>query len=119
MKKPRAPDAPCAPAPRTVQSRPRTRYLPAAVRRAVWQRDGGRCQYPLASGGVCGSTVRVELDHLDPWAKGGASTVARLRLCCEVHNQRAAREVYGDEVMARHTNRVSEPVAAYGRAATG
>ncbi|WP_308197884.1 HNH endonuclease [Anaeromyxobacter oryzisoli] len=33
-------------------------HIPAAVKRAVWIRDGGRCQYPLDSGGICGSTCQ-------------------------------------------------------------
>ena len=78
-------------------------YVPAHVRRAVWERDGGKCQWPLASGGVCGSTRRVELDHVDPRALGGQATVERCRLLCDVHNDFAAREVYGDEWMDRFT----------------
>jgi hypothetical protein len=57
-------------------------YVPAAVRSAVWQRDGGRCQWPVASGGVCGSTLRLEVDHLVPRALGGQSTIGNLRLLC-------------------------------------
>jgi hypothetical protein len=48
--------------------------VPARVRRAVWERDRSRCQWPLASGGACGSTVRVQLDHIQPRALGGPST---------------------------------------------
>jgi hypothetical protein len=40
---------------------PRDR-IPAAVRRAIWLRDKGRCQWPLESGGICGSTYQVEID---------------------------------------------------------
>jgi hypothetical protein len=29
-----------------------TRHIPAEVKRAVWIRDGGRCQWPIASGAV-------------------------------------------------------------------
>ncbi len=55
----------------------KTDHIPAQVKRAVWARDGGRCVYPLASGGVCGSTHRLELDHIEPLARGGASTMAQ------------------------------------------
>lgn len=57
-------------------------HVPAHVKSAVWTRDGGRCQWPVASGGVCGSTLRVELDHVVPRAKGGPSTVDNVRLLC-------------------------------------
>jgi hypothetical protein len=77
--------------------------VPAHVRRAVWKRDGGKCQYPLASGGICGSTLRLELDHHPiPLARGGPSTVDNLRLCCGFHNDLAARKVYGDACMDRY-----------------
>lgn len=73
--------------------------IPAHVRRAVWNRDGGRCTFPLANGGVCGSTERMELDHVVPRALGGEPTVENLRLRCRCHNVVEARRVFGDEVM--------------------
>jgi hypothetical protein len=78
------------------------RYVPAHIRRAVWQRDGGRCQFPLEGGGICGSTYRVQLDHVIPWARGGPTTIDNLRCACDVHNRHAARQAYGDAVMDRY-----------------
>ncbi len=37
----------------------RSSGLTATVKRQVWTRDRGRCQWPLESGGVCGSALRV------------------------------------------------------------
>jgi 5-methylcytosine-specific restriction endonuclease McrA len=78
-------------------------HIPAAVRRAVWSRDEGRCQWPIDSGGICGSTTRLEIDHVVPRGKGGPSTVENCRLACASHNQLAARQVYGDDWMNRFT----------------
>jgi hypothetical protein len=78
-------------------------HVPAAVKRAVWARDEGRCQWRLDSGGICGSTLRLEIDHVPPLARGGASTVDGCRLLCRVHNQYAARQVYGDDWMDQFT----------------
>jgi len=75
--------------------------IPAAVKRKVWTRAGGRCEWPLDSGGVCGSTLRLELDHLTPRAHGGPSTIDNLRVTCRFHNQLAARQAFGEEWMAR------------------
>ncbi len=83
--------------PRKVAPPAKPDHVPAHVRRAVWTRDGGRCQWPVDGGGVCGSTLRVEFDHIDPRARGGPSTVEGIRLLCAVHNQLAARRVFGDE----------------------
>jgi 5-methylcytosine-specific restriction endonuclease McrA len=85
------------------------RAIPAAVRREVWIRDGGRCQWPTSDGGVCGSTCRVQFDHIVPVARGGKSTVANLRLACAVHNDRAARQAYGDAWMDRFTRGTHQP----------
>jgi hypothetical protein len=76
--------------------------IPAAVRRAVWERDRGRCAWPLDAGGCCGSTHRLELDHIVPWARGGESTVANLRVVCARHNAVAARQAFGARTAGRY-----------------
>jgi 5-methylcytosine-specific restriction endonuclease McrA len=80
-----------------------SRYIPAGVRRAVWKRDGGRCQWPLEGGGICGSTFRIQLHHKIPWARGGPTTVEDLMCACDFHNDLAARQDFGDAVMDRFT----------------
>jgi hypothetical protein len=75
----------------------------AKVKREVWTRDGGRCQWPLDSGGICGSTLRVEFDHSVARARGGASTAKNMRLLCRVHNDLAARQTFGDQWMNQFT----------------
>jgi hypothetical protein len=79
----------------------RPRYIPADVHREVWIRDGGRCQFRLESGEICGSTHRVQFDHVHPFALGGESTVSNIRLTCAAHNLLAARRVFGDALMDR------------------
>ena len=52
----------------------RSRYIPAAVRREVWRRDGGCCSYvDPHSGRRCGSRFLLELDHIVPFALGGSA----------------------------------------------
>src|SRR5205085_3999859 len=75
----------------------------AAVKREVWTRDGGRCQWPLESGGICGSTLRVEFDHSVARALGGSSSLKNMRLLCGVHNDIAARQTFGDYWMNQFT----------------
>ena len=81
-------------------------HIPAAVRREVWSRDEGKCTWPLDSGGICGSTLRLEIDHVVPRGRGGPSTVENCRLTCAMHNQLAARKFYGDVWMDRFTKGV-------------
>ncbi len=71
-------------------------YVPAHVRREVWRRDGGRCQYPLASGGVCGSTLRLELHHSPSRFRGGRPTAKDLTLRCGPHHDHETRREFGD-----------------------
>jgi 5-methylcytosine-specific restriction endonuclease McrA len=80
-------------------------HIPAHVRREVWKRDGGRCQFRIESGEICGSTYQVEVDHLTPVALGGVATVDGCRLACAPHNKLAARRIFGDQVMDRYTRR--------------
>ena len=49
--------------------------VPAKVKREVVKRDQGKCQWPIHDGGICGATVRLEIDHVVPRSKGGPSTV--------------------------------------------
>jgi hypothetical protein len=87
------------------------RYIPAQVRRAVWLRDAGRCQWPTSDGRVCGSTCRVQFDHVVPVTRGGRSTPDNLRLACAVHNALAARQALGDAWMDRFTRAASRTSA--------
>jgi 5-methylcytosine-specific restriction endonuclease McrA len=84
-------------------------HVPAAVRRAVYLRDGGECQYRLASGGICGCTRHLQYDHVPPLALGGTSTVDGVRLACQAHNLLAARLDLGDAVMDRYTSNPRTP----------
>jgi hypothetical protein len=77
--------------------------IPAHVKRAVWVRDGGCCQWATADGGICGSTLRLQFAHRNPRARGGPPTVENVRLLCAVHNQYEARLDFGDDLMNRYT----------------
>ncbi len=72
-----------------------SRYIPAAVKRAVWQRDQGRCSFVSPSGKRCTEEDQIEFDHARPHGDGGSATVANVRLLCARHNQHQAREFFG------------------------
>ena len=91
------------PAVTVAPSDPRARRVPAAVRRAVWRRDGGRCAF-TGPAGRCPATRGLEIDHIKPWALGGASNDAsNLRLLCRFHNQSEARRLLGRRVLPGET----------------
>ena len=76
-----------------------SRYIPAAVRRAAWERDGGRCTFVSITGGRCRSRQFLEFDHVEPFARGGKATVDNIRLRCRAHNQYAAECIFGRDFM--------------------
>lgn len=78
----------------------RTRHVPAAVRRAVWERDGGQCTFVDAEGNRCGSTSMLELHHIEAFVRGGAHTVENITLRCAAHNRYEAEQELGREVVA-------------------
>jgi hypothetical protein len=81
-----------APVPRFLAAWRGGRYIPARVKRAVWQRDDGRCMWRFDDGRLCGSRDALEFDHFRPFAKGGRSDDARnVRLLCRMHNRLAAK----------------------------
>ncbi len=66
----------------------RSRYIPVAVRREVWRRDNGCCSYvDPHSGRRCGSRYRLEIDHVVPFALGGATELWNLRIRCRAHHR--------------------------------
>ena len=71
------------------------RYIPAAVRRIVWQRDQGRCAF-VGRMGRCSETAFLEFHHVAPYAAGGAATADNIQLRCRAHNQFEARLFFGD-----------------------
>lgn len=79
-----------------------SRHIPAAVRRAVWTRDGGRCAFTGASG-RCDETGFLEFHHLRPYAAGGAATEENIQLRCRAHNQHEADLFFGGSAIVRET----------------
>ena len=73
---------------------PTGRSIPAAVKREVWLRDGGRCRFS-GPDGPCGETAFLEYHHVIPFAAGGPSVASNLELRCRAHNAHEARVYFG------------------------
>ncbi len=86
----------------------KSRYVPAEVKRAVWARDESRCTFVGTNGERCDSRTRLELDHVTPVSRGGASTVGNLRLRCRTHNQYEAEQTLGERFMNTKRERAAE-----------
>ena len=84
-----------------------SREIPDAIKRAVFERDGGRCAYIDENGTRCPETGGLEFDHLDGWARTRVHDLKRIRLACRAHNAHAAAQLYGRAFMERMRNRRS------------
>ena len=91
-----------------------SRHIPAEVKRAVWQRDGGQCTYTSDTGHRCEERSGLEYDHIVPYALGGEATAGNIRLLCPAHNQLEAERTYGIEFMKHKRERPREPLASPG-----
>jgi len=103
---------------------PTSRNIPAAVRRAVYERDEGRCMYVDARGRRCTARDRLEFHHHGvPFGRGGDHSPGNVRLACGTHNALMAEVEYGKERMGRYRRRpsggrVSERITPWGMGAT-
>jgi 5-methylcytosine-specific restriction endonuclease McrA len=72
----------------------KSRHVPAATQRIVWQRDGGRSAF-TGPQGRCTSTAFLEYHHVVPFAAGGETSANNLELRCRKHNQYEAEKFFG------------------------
>jgi hypothetical protein len=72
-----------------------SRTVSAAVRRAVWVRDLGRCAFVAATGHRCNETRTIEFHHVDPYALGGEGSVDQIQLRCRRHDDYEGRLYFG------------------------
>jgi 5-methylcytosine-specific restriction endonuclease McrA len=78
-----------------VQTHENARYIPASLRREVYDREGGTCAYVGEEARRCHSTRQLEYQHLTPVARGGRTTADNLTLFCRAHNLLQAEKDFG------------------------
>ena len=71
------------------------RAIPAHVRDEVFVRDEGRCCYVGPDGKRCASKHVLQIDHIQPVARGGSASIGNLRLLCAYHNRLEAERLMG------------------------
>jgi len=93
-----------------IETSPTTRQIPAAVKRAVCERDGGRCSYEDEQGRRCTAREGLEFHHLRPFGHGGDHSVDNVALVCKCHSGYLAEIDYGREAIARHRRSTTRPL---------
>ena len=91
---------------------PCSRHIPAAVRRIVHERDGGRCRYVDRQGHRCTARCDLEFHHRHPFGHGGDHSPDGISLLCRAHNRYLAEVDFGRQPIAKHRragDRVSGP----------
>lgn len=89
--------------PRPRRARPTkngSRHIPAAVKREVWERDGGRCTF-TGRQGRCTERGFLEFHHVVPFAAGGDATAKNIQLRCRAHNAYEAEMYFGPHTVGR------------------
>ena len=66
----------------------RSRAIPPALRRAILRRDGNRC---VIDG--CDSRNRLQVHHVVPWSRGGATDPSNLIALCWYHHHIAIHQL--------------------------
>jgi 5-methylcytosine-specific restriction endonuclease McrA len=98
----------------TTPSASESRHVPAAVTRAVWKRDESRCTFVDRHGRRCEARELLEIHHVEPFGKGGTTSLENLRLLCRAPPRaqpvpgraRLRRRVHG-----RETDAIARPRA--------
>jgi hypothetical protein len=86
------------------ETSPTTRHIPAAVRRAVHERDGGRCRFVDERGQRWSEEHRLEFHHRHPFGMGGDHSPGNLSLLCPAHNRHLAEHDYGRGAIGKREN---------------
>src|SRR4051812_39320126 len=89
-----------------------SRHIPDAIKRAVYERAEGRCEFVDESGRRCTETGGVEFDHLEGFARTHIHSVDAIRVLCRGHNVHAAEQLYGRAYMERVRTDVRETRAS-------
>ncbi len=66
---------------------PEKRFPTSTVKRKVYQRSKGHCEYknPI-TGQQCESLYCLEIDHKVPFSRGGSTEIENLQVLCKAHN---------------------------------
>lgn len=64
-----------------------SRYISGTTKKIVYTRDGGKCK-------CCGSSQKLEYDHIIPYSCGGVSDASNIQLLCQGCNRSKSNGCY-------------------------
>jgi 5-methylcytosine-specific restriction endonuclease McrA len=80
-----------------------SRHIPAAVKRAVSERDERQCHYRHKDGRRCPARAHLEYHHRHPFAFGGDNGPHNLVLLCRLHHGLQSEHDFGPSGRRRRT----------------
>ena len=89
-----------------------SRNVPDAIKRAVYERAQGCCEFVGDDCRRCIETGGLELDHVEGFARTHVHSVEGIRLLCHVHNLLAAEQMYGRAFLDRVRRELGEARAS-------
>ncbi len=81
------------------------RHIPETVRTALRVERVGRDGTVVCAADGCDRTAGLEWDHVEPRARGGATTAANLQPLCRFHHREKTREQEGGRSETRRPAR--------------
>jgi hypothetical protein len=79
----------------------KARHVTQSARRETFARDGEQCSFVGDAGERCPARGFLEVDHVQPRARGGSSKEVNLRVLCRAHNRYVAESAFGRDHIAR------------------
>lgn len=81
----------------------KSRYTSQYTLRALANRDQHQCQFiDPVSGRQCSARFHLQIEHIQPFAKGGANNIENLQLLCINHNKFRALQQFGTSKMRKY-----------------
>jgi 5-methylcytosine-specific restriction endonuclease McrA len=71
----------------------KSRYIPINIRRAIYRRAQGKCEFVGKENLHCESTYQLQFDHKIPLSLHGGSELENTRLLCRTHNLAEAKRL--------------------------
>jgi len=72
-----------------------SRYIPATIRRTIWTKANGKCEFLNPATGIrCDSMHALEIDHIRELYLGGKTVEENLRLLCDAHNRHRSSKAF-------------------------
>jgi len=79
-----------------------SRYIPKALKKSIFERAHGQCEYQTQEGKKCSCRIYLQVDHIVPLGLGGTTSADNLRVLCQAHNQWAALQSFGPRKMDKY-----------------